>query len=954
MGMTRNPQGVLGGGIVILTLLLVSPPRALAQCNDADGDGWGDPGDATCPGGPDSDCDDTDPGTYPGAAEVCDGLDNDCDGVVPSDEVDDDGDGFDECAGGDCDDADPDTFPLAPELCDGLDNDCDGMVPSDEVDDDGDGFDECTGGDCDDADPGVFPGAPELCDGLDNDCDGTVDNGVGDDADADGFTPCEGDCDDADEETYPGAPELCDGVDNDCDGGIDDGVTEDLDGDGFTPCTGDCDDDDPGVSPVAEENCGDGLDNDCDGAIDDLDEDCEDLPPVAAAGDDLRIVATAGDVVLIDIDGSASANPNGSALLYQWSLDEAPDAADAFTHLVTEERSPRAFLMIRPSASAPGELSATLSLTVVEDAEDGLTGGPDPLTVEISVEPGEQATPWQCAAGGGSSRSTPLLTMLSLLLFVVIRRVAACSPRQGWAWPGAALLAALVLGAPSPSRAGEDTPKPAAWLAPPPDALYVPLAKPLPEGKGALLVPSLTGGDDEPDVLLVTDQSVQRIGVGQRVVVDPGRYVVLVGSADPTISAGVTVEVQPGHTTVAPVVWGGLDVQVVNRRLKSFGGRYDLVHVESGLEVVLPPELREGASRPETWLLAPGLYRLQEPDMSTTERHGFATVYVPAGGLVTFRLFMDPASGRFLGGGVIPVDDDRVEEPPESPWDVSLAMGLDGSFSGTRNQIGWADQSALDGSAFVDFRAQFDSPHHGLEFRLGVEEGATWLRPSGGVPMPPLKSRDWLGGGLRYSFKFNEGLGLYARGFGETRLFPTTAVTAVDQTIAFRRLDGTVDYEVHNAPESYRIADAWKPTVIRAGGGFEPAVVRSQPVDLTFRIGGDYRAYLFDGVFRPDDNPDTPVLEYTELSTRQLGGFVGGMSFAVRAAGWFSYTTEFEAFVVPSATPQVILEWDNTIGLSITRHLSLNYRVLLERMPYAGPGLQLQHGAYLRFTWSVL
>lgn len=516
------------------------------------------------------------------------------------------------------------------------------------------------------------------------------------------------------------------------------------------------------------------------------------------------------------------------------------------------------------------------------------------------------------------------------------------------------LFAALILGGLPMATARAAESQPATWVAPPPDALYVPLREPLPDGMGALLVPSLTGGEDEPDVLLVSDQQVQRITIGQRVVVAPGRYVVLVGSADPTISAGVTVDVQGGHTTVAPVVWGGLAVEVVNRRLKPFDGEYELVHVESGVEVVLPPELRSGSARPGTWLLAPGLYRLQEPDMTGTERHGFATVYVPAGGLVTFRLFMDPATGRFLGGGVVPVDDDKVDKPAESPWDVSLAMGVDGSFSGTHNQIGWADRSALDGSAFVNFRAQFDSPHHGLLFQLGLEEGAMWLRPSNGAPMPPIKSRDWLGGGIRYSFKFNEGLGLYGRGFGETRIFPTTAVTAEDQTIAFRRLDGSVDYESYAAPEAYRIADAWKPTVIRAGGGFEPAVVRSEPVDLTFRVGGDYRAYLLDGVYRPDDNPDTPALEFTELSTHHVGGFIGGMSFAVRAAGWFSYTTEFEAFVVPAAKPQVILEWDNTIGLSITRHLSLNYRVLLERMPYVDPGLQVQHGAYLRFAWSVL
>jgi len=43
------------------------------------------------------DCDDTDDTVYSGATELCDGQDNDCDTIIPSNETDDDSDGYVEC-----------------------------------------------------------------------------------------------------------------------------------------------------------------------------------------------------------------------------------------------------------------------------------------------------------------------------------------------------------------------------------------------------------------------------------------------------------------------------------------------------------------------------------------------------------------------------------------------------------------------------------------------------------------------------------------------------------------------------------------------------------------------------------------------------------------------------------------------------------------------------------------
>ena len=208
------------------------PTDAATWYLDGDGDGWGHPDEQRygCLGASGlvavaGDCDDEDPGVFPGATETCDGVDEDCDGTVDDDTEDGtiwyadlDGDGYGgliqqvacdapgegwlDDGGTDCNDGDPTTFPGADEYCDRRDNDCNGVVDDDTAldtqtwyaDDDDDGFGDLEdtteacdapegfvndASDCDDDDEDVHPDAEEVCrDGVDNDCDDTANDCV--------------------------------------------------------------------------------------------------------------------------------------------------------------------------------------------------------------------------------------------------------------------------------------------------------------------------------------------------------------------------------------------------------------------------------------------------------------------------------------------------------------------------------------------------------------------------------------------------------------------------------------------------------------------------------------------------------------------------------------------------------------------------------------------------------
>ena len=287
---------------------------------DLDGDGYSE------------DCNDQDPGIFPGAAEICDGIDNDCNGLVDDDAgdasdwyLDDDGDGYgdpetsvESCAAvpgyvlnaKDCDDDDARFNPSAIESdCeDPNDYNCDGSVGY--ADADGDGFAACQ--DCDDSAEDVNEDAAEVCNDLDDNCNGFVDDADplltgastwyldadGDDyggqrfseqacEQPDGYVDNDDDCDDLDGDSNPGASEVCDEADNDCDGTVDEDVQDtfyaDTDGDGYgdaTVTTLACDapagfsyndedcDDTSALTSPASWEICDDEDNNCDGDVD--------------------------------------------------------------------------------------------------------------------------------------------------------------------------------------------------------------------------------------------------------------------------------------------------------------------------------------------------------------------------------------------------------------------------------------------------------------------------------------------------------------------------------------------------------------------------------------------------------------------------------------------------------------------------------------------------------------
>ena len=121
-------------------------------------------------------------------------------------------------------------------------------MPSGELDNDGDGYVECApvsewagaaitgGGDCDDADASRSPASRWYRD-SDEDSYGDATESRVQCVPPAGFVSDASDCDDGSALIYPGAAELCDGIINNCETTVLSSDESDGDGDGYVECT---------------------------------------------------------------------------------------------------------------------------------------------------------------------------------------------------------------------------------------------------------------------------------------------------------------------------------------------------------------------------------------------------------------------------------------------------------------------------------------------------------------------------------------------------------------------------------------------------------------------------------------------------------------------------------------------------------------------------------------------
>lgn len=477
----------------------------------------------------------------------------------------------------------------------------------------------------------------------------------------------------------------------------------------------------------------------------------------------------------------------------------------------------------------------------------------------------------------------------------------------------------------------------------------------IPIGMGAVFVPSITGPTFEPPASLVNDREIISVPIGQRVLVEPGPYVVIVSSGSPAQGTSVAVDVVEGETTLVPVQWGALRIEVVDDRRTPHRGSYEIMRADTRQPIgtgfgadTLQGEILQ------TWLLSPGIYRIVRTGRNARALKDYATVVVPEAGFVRYRVVMDPDTGEFRGSGILLPDEFTTGGNRSSRWFRSMVVGIDGALVKNENVVGALNQTQYTAAVYLDSQFVFNSDPHRITALAQLDEGATWVVPQEGDPLPIAKTTDRLRGDLLYSMTVRGTTGPYTRASAESQAFPTELLASEDTTYLVTLLNGDTEYREVAANETLHISDAWFPTVMREGIGVNTTFLqKNRSMNFNWRIGYGLRQNFYGGTLALSDVASTPEVEYTAIPNFFEQGVESTVIATLRLPGWIVYSTDLELFAPFDQLRDPAVSWRNTLSLRITRNLSLNYFANIDIEPQVNPDPQVQQSLLLRTSWSI-
>lgn len=481
---------------------------------------------------------------------------------------------------------------------------------------------------------------------------------------------------------------------------------------------------------------------------------------------------------------------------------------------------------------------------------------------------------------------------------------------------------------------------------------------PVPEGMGAIFVPSATRPELEPVVQVYGgehgEERVATAPTGRRIPVPPGVYTVAVGQGPAEWRARAAVTVEAGKTAVAPDFFGAVRVSAIDRYDHATDAPYSVISAD-GARVYGPEHTSTSAAyqATRTWILAPGNYYLV-PGGDPSALAGRIALPVAAGARLAYRLVLGE------DGSVLRTEfPDRELVARQSVWRLDWVLGGSFAFDRASNELSGFSGDALRLGAFTRLEVGVDAGDHLGVFKLGLDEDFVGLEHAFGRGLPFQKLTDLATAELLYNYRLAEIIGPYVRVSGRTSFFRTSLYPEDPATVVVQGPDGVASrtFDVEDGDE-LEMMGSFAPSILQESVGIGLTAWNDDVLSLRLRAGVAARQQFYGSGGRYLVSHGSGAIVLRELDDVSSFGVEASVGLRLRLGSFLSISSAFDAFSAFSELGgeddfRPVFFWDSAATLRLNTWATLVYQIVIHRDDSRLDDLQIRQSLNLRFQVAI-
>ncbi|MCL2183907.1 MAG: DUF3078 domain-containing protein [Chitinispirillia bacterium] len=357
----------------------------------------------------------------------------------------------------------------------------------------------------------------------------------------------------------------------------------------------------------------------------------------------------------------------------------------------------------------------------------------------------------------------------------------------------------------------------------------------IPFGKGGVFIPTMTEINSEPDIE-VFDKNGNLVAsgeTGRSFALEPGEYLVTLGSGTAEQRIHKPVRVEEGRTLPLIPDWSGLLIDVVDEQGIALKGEYELVRIDEfdpygrgyGASIELGETVR-------AWILKPGIYKILGAGEGYQTMTNFVTVRLMPGELTSFLLIQDPENNyRIRGGGTVHL----------TPSTKLTSNWLAGANVGANVQLNAETDHQANAGSSNSFTMGFMLDAWVL-YRKKPVEWSTRLRLDQSLNITDNSIENMINNPDRvqmssiFIWRILNWVGPYARGEFNTRLFQNRIRRSKNET-GFVFVDENYFYTGTDTVQVFTIEPGLSPTIFELGAGINADLTTRRYFEARVRAG---------------------------------------------------------------------------------------------------------------------